>query len=127
MSSVVGFEAVKFIQFARWIDSGEVVAPSANTELVRYVVGMNRLGYFYGFFVMASEANTFKINWLSGGVSYSLRIPLPNAGVVHYADPIAMNLGRPADALSAITVTNLSAGSPGSVYQVRLLVAEAIG
>lgn len=107
-----------------WIHTGEVTAPAANTALVSKTVSAGKRGYIYGFFISAGEANDFKINWTSGGTSYSIRIPLGGKGYVHYADFIALNEGLGADAGTSITITNVNAGSSGVIYQARLLYAE---
>jgi len=107
-----------------WVHGGEVTAPAAGTALVSKTVSTGKTGYIYGFFISAGEANDFKINWTSGGSSYSIRIPFGGKGCVHYIDFIPMNEGLSADAGSSITITNVNAGSSGVVYQARLLYAE---
>jgi hypothetical protein len=107
-----------------WVHGGEVTAPAAGTALVSKTVSTGKAGYIYGFFISAGEANDFKINWTSGGASYSIRIPFSAKGAIHYADFIPMNEGLGADGGSSITITNVNAGSSGIVYQARLLYGE---
>jgi hypothetical protein len=107
-----------------WVHGSEVTAPAAGTALVSKTVSAGRTGYIYGFFISAGEANDFKINWTSGGASYSIRIPFSNKGAIHYIDVIPLNEGMGADPGSSITITNVNAGSSGIVYQARLLYGE---
>jgi hypothetical protein len=107
-----------------WVHGGEVTAPAANTALVSKTVSVDKIGFIYGFFISAGEANDFKINWTSGGVTYSRRIVLGSKGSIQYTDFIAFNEGFPADAGTTITITNVNAGSAGIVYQAGILYAE---
>jgi len=107
-----------------WVHAAEVTAPSAGASLVSKTVGTGKTGYIYGFFISAGEANDFKINWTSGGSSYSIRIPFSGKGALHYIDFAALNEGLGADAGTSITITNVNAGSAGVVYQARLFYAE---
>jgi len=107
-----------------WVHGSEVTAPAAGTALVSKTVSAGRTGYIYGFFISAGEANDFKINWTSGGASYSIRIPFSNKGAIHYIDVIPLNEGMGADPGSSITITNVNAGSSEIVYQARLLYGE---
>jgi len=108
----------------RWAHGGEVVAPAANAELVKVNVSSGKVGFIYGFFIAATEANDFKLNWVSGGAARSVRLIFAGKGSLHYVDFIAINEGLPADGGTAITVTNVNAGGAGSIYQARLLYAE---
>ncbi|MEM4596674.1 MAG: hypothetical protein QXG54_05180 [Desulfurococcaceae archaeon] len=107
-----------------WVHGGEVTAPSAGSTLVDKIVGIGRSGYIYGFYIMASEPNHFRINWTSGNASRSLRIVFPGPGSLQYTDIIPLNEGSPADAGTTVSITVLNPGSSGSVYQARLLYAE---
>ena len=107
-----------------WVPGTEVTAPAAGTALVSKTVSTGKVGYIYGFFISAGEANDFKINYTSGGAAKSIRVIFSGKGTVQYADLVAMNKGEPADAGSSITITNVNAGSAGIVYQARLLYAE---
>jgi hypothetical protein len=107
-----------------WVHGNEVTAPPANTTLVSKTVTSGKFGYIYGFFISAGEANDFKINWTSGGTSYSRRIVFPSKGSLQYVDFVAFNEGLPADGGTNITITNVNAGSTGVVYQVAILYAE---
>jgi hypothetical protein len=107
-----------------WIHGGEVTAPAANTALVSKTVTSGKSGYIYGFFISAGEANDFKINWTSGGSSYSRRIVFAGKGSLQYVDFVTFNEGLPADGGTNITITNVNAGSSGVVYQAAILYAE---
>jgi len=107
-----------------WVHAGEVTAPAADTALVSKTVSAGKVGYIYGFFISAGEANDFKINWTSGGAAKSIRVPFSGKGVLQYADFIALNEGLGADAETNITITNVDAGGSGVIYQARLLYAE---
>jgi len=107
-----------------WVHAGEVTAPAADTALVSKTVSAGKVGYIYGFFISAGEANDFKINWTSGGAAKSIRVSFSGKGVLQYADFIALNEGLGADAETNITITNVDAGSSGVIYQARLLYAE---
>lgn len=107
-----------------WVHGGEIIAPAAGTALVSRTVSTGKSGYIYGFYIMAGEANDFRIQWVSGGTTYTIRIPFPGKGAVHYADFIPLNEGLPAAAGSTISIVNVNAGSTGVVYQARLLYAE---
>ncbi|MEM1538781.1 MAG: hypothetical protein QW651_08225, partial [Candidatus Nezhaarchaeales archaeon] len=107
-----------------WVHAAEVTAPAAGTALVSQTVSTGKVGYIYGFFISAGEANDFKINWTSGATAYSVRIVFTGKGSLQYIDFAPLNEGLPADAGSSITITNVNAGSTGVVYQARLLYAE---
>jgi len=107
-----------------WVHADEVTAPAADTALVSVTVSTGKTGYIYGFFISAGEANDFKINWTSGGVAKSIRIPFSGSGALQYVDFVALNEGLGADEGTDITITNVNAGSAGVVYQARLLYAE---
>jgi len=108
----------------KWVHADEVTAPAADTALVSVTVSAGKTGYIYGFFISAGEANDFKINWTSGGVAKSIRIPFSGSGALQYVDFVALNEGLGADEGTDITITNVNAGSAGVVYQARLLYAE---
>ena len=107
-----------------WIHGDEITAPAENTKLVSKTVSTGKSGYIYGFFIMAGEANDFKITWTSGGASKSIRIPFSSGGALQYVDIVPLNEGLPADENTEISITNVNAGSSGVVYQARLLIAE---
>jgi hypothetical protein len=107
-----------------WVIGSETTAPSAGTALISKTVSTGKTGYIYGFLITAQEANDFKINWTSGGLSKSLRIVFGGKGTTTYTDNIPMNEGLGADAGTSITITNVNAGGSGMVYQACLLYAE---
>jgi len=108
----------------RWIIGSEVSAPAAGAALLSQTVSAGKSGYIYGFFITASEANQFYLQWSSGGTAYKRRIILPSAGTVHYADFVPLNEGLPADASSTVSIIVVNAGSSGSVYQAGILYGE---
>jgi hypothetical protein len=105
-----------------WVHGDEVTNPAAGTALVSWAVPEGKVGYIYGFYISAGEGNDFKLNWTSGGVTYSRRVIFPGNGTLHFVDMIALNEGLPADPGSTISITNVNAGSTGIVYQAALLV-----
>jgi len=107
-----------------WVHADEVTAPAAGTALVSKTVSTGKVGYIYGFFISAGEANDFKINWTSGGAAKSIRIPFSGSGALQYVDFVALNEGMGADEGTDITITNVNAGGTNTVYQARLLYAE---
>jgi hypothetical protein len=107
-----------------WIYGDEVTAPAANTPLVSQTVSTGKTGYIYGIFIASQEANDFKLNWVSGGVSKSIRIVFSGKGSLMSTFEIPINEGLGADAGSSITITNVNAGSTGIVYQAGILYAE---
>ena len=107
-----------------WVHAAEVVAPAAGTTLVTRAVTAGRVGYIYGFFISAQEANNYLINWTSGGVAYSKRLVFGAAGSVEDVNIIAINEGLPADAGTNITITNVTIAGAGIIYQANLLYAE---
>lgn len=104
----------------KWIDGGEIAEPPSGRELVSVTVPEGRSGYVFGFFMSATEANDFKLNWVEDGVLKSIRIILPSRGSVHYADFIYLCR---ADGNTSISITNVNDGTAGSLYQARLLCA----
>lgn len=107
-----------------WVDGSEVTAPAAGTALVSKTVSAGKSGYIYGFFISAGEGNDFKINWTSGGTAYSKRIVFIGKGTLQYVDFAALNEGKPADAETSITITNVNNGGAGVIYQASILYAE---
>jgi hypothetical protein len=107
-----------------WIIGSEATAPAANTALVSKTVSTGKTGYIYGFMITAQEANDFKINWTSGGITYSKRIVFGGKGTIHFVDVVALNEGLGAGAGTNITITNVNAGGSGIVYQCAILYAE---
>jgi|GEM_PF-1519567 len=107
-----------------WVHADEVTAPAADTKLVNTTISTGKKGYIYGFFISAGEANDFKINWISGGETKSIRIPFSGKGALHYVDITPLNEGLPADEGTEISITNVNAGGSGVVYQARLFIAE---
>jgi hypothetical protein len=133
LSSIAGQLDVKLSALSRltrwgrdvspaWVQGGEVTAPPANTALVSWTVPAGKTGFIYGFFISAGEGNDFRVNWTSGGVTYSRRIVFAGKGTLHFVDITALNEGLPADGGTSVTITNVNAGSAGIVYQVALLV-----
>jgi len=107
-----------------WVHADEVTAPAADTALVSVTVSAGKTGYIYGFFISAGEANDFKINWTSGGVAKSIRVPFSGKGVMQQVCVTALNEGLGADAGTDVTITNVNAGGTGVVYQARILYVE---
>lgn len=107
-----------------WTTAAPVVAPLAGAALVTRAVPALQVGYIYGFLLNASEANTFILNWTSGGIAYTRRLFFGGGGFSEDVVPTAFNEGLPADAGTNITVTVLGAGAPASVYQANLLIGE---
>lgn len=107
-----------------WAHCNEVTAPSANSVICQYTIPAGRRGYIYGFFITASEPNSFRLRWTSNNQTLSIVIPFSGAGAIHYADLIPLNEGAPADPNTPIQVLALNSGSSGSVYQARILVME---
>jgi hypothetical protein len=107
-----------------WIHGTAQTAPGIGTVLVTQTVTAAMQGFFWGFLITAGEANEFLINWTSGAVARSIRINFGGRGTTEAEDQTAMNEGLPADAGTVITITNVSAGGVGIVYQARLLFAE---
>ena len=107
-----------------WIHGDEVAAPSANTSLVSHMVSSGKQGLIYGFYVSSDEENVFKIIWVSGGVTRSIRIVFGGGGSIHYVDFFALNEGYPADAGTEIKIVNVNDGGSGKMYQARLFIAE---
>jgi len=107
-----------------WVHGDEVTAPAAGTALISKTVSAGKVGYIYGFFISAGEANDFRINWTSGGATKSIRIPFSGKGALQYVDFAALNEGLPADEGTDITITNVNDGSSGVIYQARLFYAE---
>lgn len=114
----------KFIEEPMWIDGGEVTAPPANTTLVSQTVPTGSLGWIYGFFISAGEANDFLIKWTSGGTENKIRIVFGGAGSLQVVSPIPLNENSPADEETKIEIVNVNDGGSGVVYQARLLWAE---
>jgi phage-related tail protein len=107
-----------------WVYGSEITAPAAGTALVSKTVGTGKTGYVYGIFITAQEANDFKLNWKSGATSYSIRIAFAGKGSLMVTFEIPINEGLGADADSTISITNVNAGSAGTVYQAGILYAE---
>jgi hypothetical protein len=118
-------EIIRAPREAYWVHGSEVTAPAANTALVSKTVGTGKRGFIYGFLITAQEANDFKLNWVSGGTSYSIRIVFGGKGTVETIDPEALNETLPADPGTNITITNVNAGGSGALYQARILYREA--
>ena len=107
-----------------WTHATEQVAPGAGTALVTKAVTVGKTGYIYGFFISVGEGNDFKINWTSGAVAQAVRIPFSAKGSVQYIDVAALNEGLGADAGTNVTITNISGGGAGIIYQARLFYTE---
>jgi hypothetical protein len=107
-----------------WVVGSEVAAPAAGTALVSRTVSTGKTGYVYGFLISSGESNDFRLTWTSGGTSRSLRIVLASKGTVVLISPVPVNEGLPADGGTSVSVTNVSAGSSGVVYQAAILYAE---
>jgi len=108
-----------------WVHAAEQIAPGAGTALVTRAVTAGKTGYIYGFFISAQEANDFLLNWTSGGVAKSKRIIFGSMGTSECVDPTPLNEGLGADATTNITITNVTAGGAGKIYQANLLYGEA--
>ena len=107
-----------------WVHGNEITAPSANTSLVSHTVSSGKQGLIYGFYISSDEENVFRIEWVSGGVTKSIRVKFGGGGTIHYVDFFAMNEGQPADSETEIKIVNVNDGSSGMVYQARLFIAE---
>lgn len=119
----------RLVRFGRdvspaWIAGAQISAPAAGTPLVSVTVSPGKQGYIYGFHIVATEANSFRLTWTSNGAAYSILIPFPSAGLLRLTDFIAVNEGLPADGGTTISIANVNAGSAGSTYQAMLLYAE---
>ncbi len=128
MTDIVIAQMSQLIRWGRavtpvWVYGGEITAPPANTALVSVSVPSGKRGYIYGVYISADDANDFKINWTSNATSRSIRILLGSKGTVLAVFNTPINEGYPADPQTTITITNIFAGGPISVYQVGLLVA----
>ena len=108
----------------KWVHGTEVNAPTANTMLVSKIISSGKKGYIYGFFISASEANDFLIQWTYNGSLYQRRIPFSGKGAVQVVSPIALNDNHPADSLTAIIISVVNAGTTGSTYQAAILYDE---
>jgi hypothetical protein len=120
---------VALVRFGRgvspvWVAGSEVTAPAAGTALVSRTVTSGKTGYVYGFLITAGEVNDFRLVWTSGGTARSLRIATASRGTVILVSPVPVNEGLPADGGTAVSVTNVNAGSSDVVYQVAILYAE---
>lgn len=109
-----------------WAHAAPVVAPLVGAALITQAVTPGtRRGYVYGLFLTSTEANTFILNWTSGAVVRTMRFPFGGAGALESVDVVAMNEGLSADPSTNVTITVLNAGAALSIYQARLLYAEA--
>lgn len=107
-----------------WVNGIEHTAPGAGTALVTQAVTAGKTGYIYGFEISAEEANDFILSWTSSTAVISMRYVFGGAGSIHLDSFIAVNDGWGADAASTITITNVTAGGIGRIYQARLLYGE---
>ena len=107
-----------------WVHAAEVVAPLIGATLVTKAVTAGKSGYIYGFFISAGEANNFLLNWTSGGIARSKRLVFGAGGSMEAIDQVPINEGLPADAATNVTITNVTAGGVGIVYQANLLYGE---
>lgn len=107
-----------------WTAAAIVGAPGAGAVLVTRAVTAGRSGYVYGFLFDSSEANTFILNWTSGGVAYARRFLFGGGGFAEDVMQAALNEGLPADGGTNVTVTVLGAGAVASVYQANILYGE---
>jgi hypothetical protein len=122
-------EIVEPIRYGREIDpkwtlGSESTAPAGNSALVTKTVSTGKSGYIYGFIISAQEANNFKINWTYSGTTKSMRLVFATEGSLAFTDPTPINESLPADAGTSITITNVTAGNAGKVYQAMILVGE---
>ena len=120
----LSFKVGKTVKKAYWTQGSEVTAPAAGTALVTHTVSANSAGYIVALEIFQSEPNDYDVNWTSGAVVKNWRIYLPIAGYYIFSWFIPLNINDPADANSAITITNVNAGSAGSKYKASLLVVE---
>lgn len=107
-----------------WIYAASVAAPAAGTALVTRAVGAALSGYIFGLLISVTEANNFRVNWVSGGIARSKLFVLAGPGTVEIVDQIALNTGLLADPGSVVTITNVNVAGVGSTYQANLLYAE---
>ena len=107
-----------------WVRGVAVIAPGAGAVLITRAVGAGMVGHIYGFFISTQEANNFLMNWTSGGAAYSNRIVFGGLGTTQCVSPISLNGDLPADAGTNITITNVTAGAAGMIYQCHILYME---
>jgi len=107
-----------------WIHAVEVTAPLAGAILVSRTVSAGKSGFIYGFLISTQEANSFLINWTSGGIARSIIVVFGSKGSTQDTEDIALNNQLPADAGTNITITVVNAGGGGLLYQARLLYLE---
>jgi hypothetical protein len=107
-----------------WTYGAESTAPAAGSTLVSKTVLTGKTGYIHGFLISSGEENNFKVNWTSGGVAKSVRIVFSAKGSLSCVSTIPLNEGLPADAGTAISITNVNAGAAGVIYQASVLVME---
>jgi hypothetical protein len=107
-----------------WTRADEQTAPPAGTALVSVTVSAGKSGYIYGFFINTQEGNDFLIKWTSSGASKSLRLTFGAGGMVEDEVGTPFNNQEPADAGTAITITNVNAGGKTAIYQAALLIGE---
>lgn len=128
-SSIASANEAKLIRFDKlvdptWVHAAEVTAPAAGTALVSQTVSAGVSGFFFGFYIDTQEVNDFLITWTSGGVGRQIRITFAGKGTLESVDLVAVNEGLPADTGTTITISNVTAGNAGIIYQARLLYAE---
>jgi hypothetical protein len=112
----------------RWFFGALVTAPAAGVELVGVDVSAGKKGYIYGFYISASEANDFNLEWTDqSGNLQQYRIVLAGKGTVHYADIVPINEGIAAQGGSRISIKVVNAGSTGSYYKAGVLEGEVVG
>jgi hypothetical protein len=106
----------------RYVRGSYVTAPAANTNLATFTVPSTNKGAVIAVLIDATEGNLFDVVWTSGGQARSYRLRLPSDGVISYDFRPGLNLDLPADSNTAISVRNVNAASPQSLYKVDILV-----
>lgn len=107
-----------------WVNPIEKTEPGAGDSLVSKTIKSGYRAKIHGIFISSPEANSFLLNWTSGGVARSKRIEFTGRGTVQEESKNPMNLGQEADAGTAITVTVVNASGAGLVYQADILYEE---
>jgi hypothetical protein len=107
-----------------WIYAAEQTAPIAGAVLVSQTVTTGKTGYIYGAFIATEEGNEFLINWTSGGIAKSKRLVFSSLGSFEFIDQVPINEGLPADAVTNVTITVVTAAGAGKIYQANLLYGE---
>jgi hypothetical protein len=102
-----------------WVDGGELTAPALDTALVTKTVTKGKEGKVFGVHISTPEANAFRLNI---GTTVSKRFDLPVGGTVEVVLAAPLEDDIPGE--TVITISNITAGGGGAVYQASLLYSE---